>query len=135
MQPIAIIVDDDAGVLFYLRKLLEKRGLRVISIASFSAAVERIRGMIIDKEKAEAVLFIVSDYTIKGEMLNGLSFLDCFNGLFPKAKRLVFSANDVAEKAIALGYAFISKGSIGFTKELENFFSEGEVPRVEKPQK
>lgn len=115
MEKIAIVVEDNAGVRYYLLKLLENAGYKVHAFNNFRSAL----GCTLETLKNENIRLISVDYDIEGEMRNGLGFLSCLDGLFVEALRLVLSArDDIRGHVESRGYKFALKASPGWAPKL-----------------
>ncbi|CAJ0734667.1 MULTISPECIES: HD domain-containing phosphohydrolase [Ralstonia] len=102
--PLILLVDDEAGVLASLRRLLRPTGYRVITAESGAAGLEMLAVYPVD--------LIVSDMRMPG--MSGAEFLACARERYPDVMRILltgYSEIDSAVRAINEGgvYRYLNK--------------------------
>lgn len=115
---IAIIIEDSEAIRQYLKRLLTKAGYEVYSFTTFLTAIMGLSKI----GDHSMVRKIISDFEIKGDLFNGIRFLDCFEDFFINAQRLILSGrDDIRDQVKNRGWEFIQKASPGWQFQLQKF--------------
>lgn len=127
MKPIIVVVGGNPGTESGLLEYFDRQGFEVVFFESFLEAVVPLGELASAPETSEAVQLIISELIVAGDILNGLGFLGCLNGLFENAKRVVLSARaEIEAKASSRDYAFVDKRRPDYLSALGELIPSGQ---------
>jgi CheY-like chemotaxis protein len=94
-----LVIDDDPGVLALFRNVSKDLPIWM----RFAASAEEGLAML----QAEQPSLVISDYRLPG--LDGLSFLERVQALYPKVKRILFTGEAVLRTSVGMDIPVLGK--------------------------